>query len=699
MMKGKWFGIPIIFLLLSASAYSFVNDDYIEEWLLDNAIPITIEEIETLPIQNEEHWPILIVDFKDKPTTPLQSLNLAEDLLIPKSQDYFDELSGGTVNLTIDIHHQIITASENLAFYGSDYGTDRDSSSDGTHLPLELAKEVITSNKNSINWEKYDLNSDGMVDRLLILHTAVGQEIGGNSNRIWSHYTTLDEIIDLPGDLEIGHYTMAALGSGDEGFGTAMHEMLHQMGAYDLYPSHREINSAWKGVGDWDIMASGNWNDGGKNPAIPMSSTLENIGLDRYELVNMNWLNSETVSCNGPEIQLATSSQSSNHYKIEIDSGEYVWIEYRGNTGFDSSLPGSGVLVSYQDTTVSGFEENELNVDSTRPYLTIIEADGNNDLLEGRNDGDSGDTFVNGSKFGSEGIEIRTHDGVLVDWYAEVIISTQASIQFFSSNCMSNLDLNLPDYSITTLLNSPVSFSATSTINCDLTHQLTSSDGRLLTISKNQLAANEEAIIEINFNTISNPNSLTRIQGDLMCGAEIRDIDTTILTLERIPVNSSFEGTIGSKSNSQVSIPIDSIGAGSQNFEIMVDGPLSRIADSGNNLNLDGQNDELILNIDPKGLLTNNMIIKGDIEIRDSTGNLWFVNIELEANDEKGMSIGNYLGPGQMISIALLFAASWVFLTLKERDSNNNQEDYEIGSLDDLKNYNSFDAWGREIDD
>ena len=45
---------------------------------------------------------------------------------------------------------------------------------------MNLASEVINSNKNQLNWSKYDLNSDGYVDRLLILHTTVGQEVGGN---------------------------------------------------------------------------------------------------------------------------------------------------------------------------------------------------------------------------------------------------------------------------------------------------------------------------------------------------------------------------------------------------------------------------------------------------------------------------------------------------------------------------------------
>ena len=66
---------------------------------------------------------------------------------------------------------------------------------------------------------------------------------------------------------------MASLATGDSGFGTIIHEMLHQMGAYDLYPAHKCTRSL-EGVGDWDIMANGNWNGGGKWPALPSASTI-----------------------------------------------------------------------------------------------------------------------------------------------------------------------------------------------------------------------------------------------------------------------------------------------------------------------------------------------------------------------------------------------------------------------------------------
>ena len=698
-MKGKWLGVPLIMLLLSASLFSYFNQDQIEDWLESNSVTINQNDIETLPIQQDEKWLVLIVNFQDQMMDANSATIQAEELLIPHSKEYFSQLSNDYVNLTIDIHPTVVTAEGDLADYGGDNGVERDSSANGLHLPMDLASEVINSNKNQLDWNKYDLNSDGYVDRLLILHTTVGQEVGGNSNRIWSHFTTLDDIIDLGDGLKIGHYTMAGLGSGQEGFGTAMHEMLHQMGAYDLYPSHGEQTSLWKGVGDWGIMASGNWNGGGRTPALPMSSTLETIGLNNHQFVDLSWVQKGGF-CQGPELIFEPGQNSNMNYKIMIGPEEYIWIEYRGNNNYDNILPGNGILVSYQDNSVDGFDDNELNIDNQRPYLKIIEADGNKDLLQGINEGDSGDVFTNGTTFGSQGVLIRNHDGFLVDWYAEVAIGFQPVIQIKSDSCQSEFTGKLPDHSVTMLTNESIEMSLLSTIDCQISNQLQSTDGRLIAISSNELYSGVEKQISITFNSVSNPNSLTKITGKLICGEAVLDLDTQVLTLSRIPISSNYQSKIPANSNSVIQVPINSNGVGSQTFEIHLDGALTRIADNPNTVTLNGENDLLTIDINPNDLLSNNMLINGNVEIIDTAGNTWFVEIQLTAESDGLKSINDFIGPGQMISLALLFAALWVYLTMREsaaKPTKPNAND-ELNSIV-AQNDESLDAWGRPLDD
>lgn len=696
-MKGGVIGIPIIFILLAGAIFSFANDDLVEDWLRNNSLVIESEDGETLPIQNNESWLVLIVDFSDSNNQQSSMISAAETMLIPHAQNYINELSHGTVDLEIDIHNVMFTAPNTMAAYGSDTGIKRDSDIDGTHLPMILAEEVIVEFSEAIDWSKYDLNADGSVDRLLILHTAIGQETGGDSNRIWSHFAMFQKPLNLPKGMISSHYAMASLGSESDGFGTAMHEMLHQMGAYDLYPSDGQQTSIWKGVGDWDIMASGNWNNGGKTPALPMSSTKETIGLYHYQNLTFDWQQS-TDNCNGPTININPADSFLPSHKIRISNNEYVWIEYRGGNIYDESLPGTGLLVSYQDTTIAGYDDNELNVNNKRPYLKIIEADGNNDLLSGTNQGQATDLFSNGSSFGSQGIEVRNHDGILVDWYAEIIINTEIEITFKTDSCSSQFTVNMPNHAITTLLNEPIVFDAETTMACNLENNLVSTDGRLVSVNPSQLYPDSPTEVEISFNSAAQHNSKTRLIGNLSCNSEARDIDTEILSLSIIPQDGEFSSTIPVTKDITIAVPVDFVGSGSHTFSYTIDGPLSRIASSQQTLSISETNSILAIEIQPRGLLSNNMIVNGEIEIMDSNDNKWVINVTLTAESTVGNSLNDYINPGQLIGLACLFAALWVFLTIKDAKSSSTQV-VEEPIISPNMEPTQLDAWGRLIDD
>ena len=95
---------------------------------------------------------------------------------------------------------------------------------------------------------------------------------------------------------------------------------------------------------------------------------------------------------------------------------EFIWIEYRSNHGYDSNLPGNGLLVLQQDLRAGEIEDNLVNSHPERAWLKVIEADGEQNMVAGNNDGEESDVFKDGETFGSQGITIRNRDGILVDW-------------------------------------------------------------------------------------------------------------------------------------------------------------------------------------------------------------------------------------------------------------------------------------------
>ena len=677
---------------------SFAYNSEINSWIRDNSITIEEEEISILGVQSNEKWPVFIVDF-DAGNSNWGKIE-AQDILIPEASNYFDQMTNFSTDLEIDIFDKITIPEYDMEYYGNDFGIQRDSSSDGTHLPMILAKEVVNDHKNDIDWSKYDLDNDGWVDRLLILHTSIGQEEGGNSNRIWSHFTTFDEVIDLPDDMKAGHYTMASLATGDSGFGTIIHEMLHQMGAYDLYPAHGSVSQySWKGVGDWDIMANGNWNGGGKWPSLPSASTVAEIGVETHIEVDMNWMNSVEGPCQGPTFSLDPISSGGKSLKVSISQSEFIWIEFRNDFGYDSYLPGTGVLVTYQDISSGDFVSNELNTNPDRPYLQVIEADGNNALKTGSNDGESGDLFSNNSSFGSSGIIIRDHDGIMVQWEVNVEVGDSALINFSSENCNPDFTINGPNHGVSLLPNEPIEFIMKSKENCELSHSLISSDGRGFISDTNILTANNEQIVKMNFSREGVTNSEVIVSGTISCLDTTHDIEIEVLTLARRPIETKFFGITDAFSTTKIEIPIETEGSGLQKFNMHLDGPISRISEVEEQINLDGD-DVLVLTIEPKGLLRHNMLVKGQIELHDSIGETWVIEIELKAKNQDSNVFQQVLTPGITIGVALILASIWVILGMREKDKESNTiSNLEEFTTFELEKNIEFDAWGRRIDE
>ena len=94
------------------------------------------------------------------------------------------------------------------------------------------------------------------------------------------------------------------------------------------------------------------------------------------------------------------------------------------------------------------------------------------------------------------------------------------------------------------------------------------------------------------------------------------------------------------------------------------------------------------------------MIVNGVIEIMDSNDNMWLIDVELTAESSAAKSLNDYISPGQMIGLACMFAALWIFLTMKENQTEKveeviGKEYFEIVNNEEIR----YDAWGRPIDD
>ena len=688
-------------IIITSGIISYMVPEIIENF--QQTTVVENEDLVLLGLQEDENWLVIIVDFPDFPSSDAIGVSQAENILNEQGTRYISELTGNQSALSVTVHPDVIRADGNLADYGNDNGEEIDHGTDGEFLPPSLAEEAVNKAKSEINWEDFDLNSDGVVDRLLILHTTKGQEDGGgSSDRIWSHFSELPEEIVVSDDSKVKHYTMASIKSPSKAFGTMIHEMLHQIGAADLYPVHdAQWANSWKGLGQWDIMASGNWNGNGAWPALPTSASMELMGMNRFQEIELAWPAGTSAPCIGPTIEMLPMSEGGESLKVRVSSNEYIWIEMKGSTGFESNLPGeSGVLVTYQNLAMGEVSDNELNIDPDKPWLMVIEADQDNDLRYGRNEGESSDLFYDGQSFGESGVLVRSSSGVLVHWTASVsLINNTTQVSFTSSNCDPKFMFNFSQHESIVLDNQPISVETYSDSECILSHSLTSSDERIITLSKTILDSGKSNI-DIQFSGTSDYDRVT-IQGIIECGTSRIDIEHSIEYMGVIPNDGIIAGIVEYRDESSISIPVDILGNNSERFTLDLDGPLSRIGSVQEFQDLN-ENDVITIDIDPDNLLSEGMIVRGELHIYSDFGKKWSINIELIAEDTNstGFDIRDItiLLPLSLLLLGLSLIFDGTLGILKDKSRKPEEESPHGEKLQSEIIQQDLDAWGRKLD-
>ncbi len=647
--------IAIALSLLSVGAY--FNGDLVNDWVKEHSLNSQkFEQGPLVGITENEIWLFVLIDFPDQEEATNCDQQRAQNLLDDASLDYLNQGIGPNSTLEIVYHDRIVTTDYGMADYGHDVNGKNDVGRNGVN-PHTLAKEIVLEIEDEVDWEKFDLNGDKWVDRFLILHCIKPQEDGGgSSSRIWSHFSSIEETVDLPGDMKISHYTISSQHS-SKTFGTVMHEMYHQLGAADLYQvSDPTVNQIWKGVGQWDIMASGNLNGNGVWPALPTGPSIELIGAERSLEIELDWLTG--TNCIGPTYDFTGLSEGGDSLKIPIGVDEYIWMEYRSDSGYDSHLPGNGILVMQQDLTIGDLEDNLINSHPERAWLKIIEADGEQNLVAGNNDGEQSDLFWDEDLLGAQGIIIRNRDGILVDWTANIsVVQGQPTVTFSSPECGHETEVDLPDYGSVLLPNDNIPIIA----ECPgISYDLISTDGRELVVNNGEIKFTSEGFVGV----------IGNIVGTINCDAGTQiDVKHSFEIVGNIPLQTEFEGSIPTDEKSIISIPIDLKGDGEQVWLVGVNGPLSRIATTEDNKKL-SPGSTINLEIDPAGLLVDGMDINGEIILASDSGQKYIVKVKLISGEDDKTRFERWTEPSILVPMALALSALWVILGI---DSTSRQ--------------------------
>ncbi len=308
---------------------------------------------------------LILCSFSDKPFTYTNSdfdnLCNQTDYSINGAtgsvKDYYYDNSGGLMNLEIDVVGPI-TLPNTSSYYANNWDSFVSSA-------LSLADPTV-------DFSLYR-NGDTKVSNIHLVFAGQPRSSTGNPDEIWPHQGRVSQNTYRDG-VRFSTYSCSAekrTATDMDGVGTMCHEMGHAFGLMDLYDTDNTQNGEAVTPGRWSLMDQGSYNNNSNTPPY----------LNGWERQILGWGNpiilaaptSATLPC------LADSLKS---YKIDLNTNEYFLIEHRMQKGWDTYIPGNGMIIFHADKNrlenTTPFYYNDINVSPTDRGFFIEVATGNN---------------------------------------------------------------------------------------------------------------------------------------------------------------------------------------------------------------------------------------------------------------------------------------------------------------------------------
>lgn len=322
--------------------------------------------------KGEKRGLVILVEFQDMPFRTENTRDLFDDIcnkenytsdrgFVGSVRDYFKAQSEGQLDLTFDVVGPV-KVSQDYAYYGANnsYGNDM--------RPEVMVEEACLLVDSQVDFSKYNWDGDQFVDQVVIIYAGKGEAAGGDPNTIWPHESFLishGKYLNLDG-LYINKYSCSAeLNNQDDisGIGTFCHEFSHCLGLPDLYDTDY---SGGYGMKSWGIMDQGNYNGNGFIPA----------NYTAYEKAQCGWKKLVELKDNA-EITTKTLGEGGDAYVIYNGKSrdEFYMLENRQQTGWDSEIAGSGLLITHIDYSSTAWNKNTVNDDPNHQRMTVVPAD------------------------------------------------------------------------------------------------------------------------------------------------------------------------------------------------------------------------------------------------------------------------------------------------------------------------------------
>lgn len=277
------------------------------------------------------------------------------------ARQYFIDQSHGLFRPQFDVYGPV-KLSRRRSYYGANdsYGNDKNA--------WQMVTDALSALDPDVDFSKYDTDNDGYIDNVYVFYAGGGEATGGGASTVWPHSFDISSAgagtYRYDGVI-VDHYACSneweASTEKPDGIGTFVHEFSHVLGLPDLYAT--TYTSAFT-PGEWSVLDYGPYNNDGRTP--PAYSI--------YERNALKWMEPRVLD--GPAtIELKPITESNDGCIIPTSKkSEFFLLENRQQEGWDTYLPGHGMLVWHIDYVQSVWDYNRVNNTATHQYVDLEEA-------------------------------------------------------------------------------------------------------------------------------------------------------------------------------------------------------------------------------------------------------------------------------------------------------------------------------------